>query len=135
MIPTETAPFKLDPGEKPAACEPFLFTSPLDRKLPFPPGVEASFERTDAMDSLFLQKKRGAGAGDFVRAGAVEDNITITRNLVVAMLDLFHQEIQGPGDHIGIQLQGQWMPDVDDCDQITGVHALLQFIHGDLRHT
>lgn len=134
MVPTETAPFKLDPDEKPAAYEPFLVTSPLDRKLPFAPGVEAPFKRADAMDSLFLQEKRGAGAGDLVRAGTVEDDITVTRNLVMAMLDLLHQEVQGPGDRFGIQLQGQRMPDVYHRDGITGIHALLQFIHGDLRH-
>ena len=53
---------------------------------------------------------------------------------MVAMFDLFHQEVQGSGDRLGIKLQGQWMPDVYDCDEITGIHTLLEFIDGDLRH-
>ena len=92
-------------------------------------------ERADAMDSLLLQQHCSSGAGHFVGTSAVEDNLAVTGDLVVSVFNVLQREIKCTGYRFGIELDGERMPNIHHRDGITGIHAFLKFIHGDLRQS
>lgn len=57
------------------------------------------------MNSIFLQQQRGSRAGDFVGTGAVQDNISIAGDLMVAMVDFFHEQIECARDRLRIEFE------------------------------
>jgi hypothetical protein len=69
----------------------------LHRVLQRGPGIESAEQRTYARDASLSQLQRHPGAGRFVGSGAVEDDVAIARNLLVAHLQLFRRETNRAG--------------------------------------
>src|SRR5262249_33545331 len=52
------------------------------------PAVITTGERPDALDPALSQEQRGAGAGFLARAGAVEDDVALARDLAMPRVEL-----------------------------------------------
>src|SRR5689334_10174141 len=82
-----------------------LIRPSFHRKFPFSPCVETAFEGADAVNALLFQQECGARARDFVRTSTVENNVPIAWNLVMAMIDFLHEEIERARNRLRIELQ------------------------------
>lgn len=69
------------------------------------PRIESAEQRTDACNPLLLELQRHPGAGRFVGSSAVEDDVAITRNLHVAIFDLFRHQSQCTRDLNRLSIQ------------------------------
>ena len=72
------------------------------RKFSGNPGIEPALQRTHARDASLLQLQRHPGAGCFVGSSAVEDDVAVARNLLVAHLQLFGRKAKRAGNLHGV---------------------------------
>ena len=72
--------------------DPIPWLDGFDRISVFEPGAETASQGTNPVDAATLQHQRHPGAGGFVGSGAVEDDLSLSGNLVMAGLDLFQAE-------------------------------------------
>jgi hypothetical protein len=86
-----------------------------ERVAAFAPGVQAAFQRPNALDAFLPEEQRHTGAGGFVWSSAVEDDFAVTRQTVVLLFQL-----------LGVHGMAQ----VNDYQFFAGVDFFLQFIHG-----
>ncbi len=56
------------------------------------PCIQSAKKRTHARDSSLLQLQRHPGAGRFVGSSAVQDDVTVARNLDVTVFELLWGE-------------------------------------------
>jgi hypothetical protein len=56
------------------------------------PGIKSALQRTHTRDAAFFQLQRHPGAGRFVGSSAVEDDVAVTRDLLVAYLQLLRRQ-------------------------------------------
>ena len=72
----------------------FLNPSRLERQPHFSPRVEAADEGPDIFDAGFLEQERHTGARGFVGSGAVEDDVPIARDLLLARFQSIAQPLR-----------------------------------------
>ena len=111
-----------------------ILTTPLDGIVSRAPGIEAAFQRTHPVDAFLFQQERSPGTGNFIRAGAVEHDVAVPRDFEMAMLDFLQGKVDGAWNTVRIELQGEWMPDIDHRDGVSCIQAPFELIHGNLRH-
>ena len=69
------------------------------------PAGEPSGERADARDALPSQKQRHTGAGGFVRSSAVEDDVAVAKNFLLAFLELVGVEAERAGNRQRVSVE------------------------------
>ena len=82
------------------------------------PGIDPPGERPDSRDSLFLQQERHPGACRFIGSRAVEDNLAIAGNFLVAFFKLFDSHMKRARDHIRDSLDIERMSQVHNHNLI-----------------
>ncbi len=60
----------------------------LNRKAFVVPRLKATFQRPHFLDAPSLQQQRHTGAGRFVRSGAKQNDLAVSRNLLVTLFNL-----------------------------------------------
>src|SRR5262245_54263136 len=97
-----------------ATSEPLI--QPFDRKLPLAPGVQTALKRPRPPESYPLELEGDAGACSFIRACAIEDDVTIGRNVFRMKLDMFRQNVKGSGDAHGIGVDIKPVSEIQNDD-------------------
>ena len=74
----------------------------------FPPGVQSTLQRADALDAFISEQQRHPGAGRFVWSSTVQNDFTIVRKLFVLLLEFagVHAESAGNGFGVGFEING-----------------------------
>ena len=90
------------------------------------PLVKAAAQRTDAIDAEFVQGESGFRCSRFAGAGAVEDDVSIKRDLVAAAGKGVRREMMRSGKSEWIRHEFQGMAQVDDIDRFAGVEHLFE---------
>ena len=78
------------------------------------PGVESPGERAHIDDAVLFEQERHPGARGFVWSGAVEDDLAISRNIGLALLDLVESHAVRTRDSDGSELFHHLFAQVDD---------------------
>ena len=86
----------------------------LDRQPRFDPGVEASLEWPHAVDPVSFQQERHTGARGFVGSGAVEDDVSVARDLLLPLRELGGIEPARPREPTAFPRDLARMPQVED---------------------
>ena len=86
------------------------------------------------MDAFLLQHECGPGAGDFIRTGAVQHNVTVPRNFHMPLLNILQRKVDGAWNAVRIKLPGERVPNINHRDRISGIHPPFKFINGNGRH-
>ena len=114
----------------PRSCEKYLLSRDngfLDGafgnewKIVREPGVDPAFKRANPGDSFGPQQQRHTGAGRFIGSGAVDDNIPIARNFMMALFQLLHRDAQRAGYHVRLRFDVDRLAQIDDHNRITGI--------------
>jgi len=79
----------------------------VDREALLTPTVKPAGERSDPRDATPPEKQRHTGARGFIGSGAVQDDISVARDLMVALLQLLHGQAQGSGNEMRLSLEVQ----------------------------
>ena len=98
----------------------------LDRKTRVPPCLKPSSQGPDAWDAPAPQEERHPGAASLIGSRAVEDHITISRNLLRTSLEFIRAQMYGPGNHHRIGAEIQRVTKIDDHQCFPGVELSLE---------
>src|SRR5262249_9644196 len=92
----------------------------FSRKLGGKPSIDSPCEGPDSRDSFSLQQQRHPGARRLVGSRAVEDDLAIAGNFLVAAFQLFHPHVKSTGYSIGNGLNIEGMAQVHDHNLLAG---------------
>ena len=96
----------------------------LQRKVTFSPGLDAAGKWADSDDSIPLEQKRHTGACSLVRSRAIEHDIPVAGDFVLAPLDLFGCHPYGAADHVWGGLHGEAVPQVEHGNLAPRIHQI-----------
>src|SRR6185436_20030225 len=102
----------------------------IHRIILFPPRVNPTEQRSNASEAKALKRERDAGAGDFVGAGTIDDDVPVLWKLVAAFLDVVHVDVDGASNNGRILLQFRGRPQIENDGILTRLEFLTQFGHG-----
>jgi len=86
----------------------------LERQSPAAPGFQAPQKRAHTRDAVAKQEKRRPGAAGFVGSRAVQHDIAVTRNLLVAARDLLGNHVDSPWNPDLFGPKFELVPQIDD---------------------
>ncbi len=89
--------------------------------------MKSAEERADAGDAVLSQLQRRTGAGGFVGSSAVENDVAVSRDLVVAEFEFLRSEAEGAGDDARIGKEVERIAEVDDGDGFAGFYLVVEF--------
>jgi hypothetical protein len=82
------------------------------------------------MNSPLPQQERHPGTRGLVGSRAVQDNVPIAGNFVVALLQMFRGKVEGAWNGLRLCAEFSGMAQVNNDDMLAGVHLLFQLIRG-----
>src|SRR5262249_14914097 len=91
-------------------------------------------QRPDACDPAPLEEQRRTSGGHLVGTAAVEDDVAVARDLVVAIGDLLGAHPQGAGDRARVGLEFDGGAQVDDNERGARIEQPLQLVGRDAGH-
>src|SRR5262245_9138565 len=92
------------------------------------PAIVAAGERPHTLDAATSEEQRHPGARGFVGSGAIEHDLSLTRNLVVPALQLLDRQVECTGNDGRLGLEVQAVTHVHDHHVLPGVqHGLELF--------
>src|SRR5262245_38378891 len=89
------------------------------------PGVCSTLQWTDARDSVLFQHQRRPGTRSFIRSTAKQNDVLITRNLMMSCGQVFGRNSQRSGD--GVYIVGEVASNIYDCEVRTCTQHGPQF--------
>src|ERR687891_2349348 len=105
----------------------------FDRKPRVPPCLKPSSQGPDALDAPAPQEERHPGAASLIGSRAVEDHITVARDLLRTSLEFIRAQMYGSRNHHGIGSKIQRVTKIDDHQCFPGVELSLELDGGDPR--
>jgi hypothetical protein len=98
----------------------------FDRKTCVPPCLKPSSQGPDAWDAPAPQQERHPGAASLIGSRAVEDHITVARDLLRTSLQLIRAQMYGSRNHHGIGSEIQRVTKIDDHQCLPGVELSFE---------
>ena len=105
----------------------------LQRQAAAPPALEPAEEGAHSRNPFALQKKRRPGAAGFIRSGAVENDIAISRDLTVPQFELGWQHPDRARQLCTVHFQRELAAKVEDHNILLGLYLPDQLIRRDAR--
>jgi len=97
------------------------------RSLQRPCGADPRRARIERVPPLAAD----SGAGGFVGSGAIQDDLALARDLLVALVDIFDRQMQGAGNDRRLGLEVDPVAHVDDQDLLAAVEHSLELCRRD----
>lgn len=96
-----------------------------ERETPLAPSLEASSERPNPRYASLPEEQRHPGAGGFVGSSAVEDDLAVARDFLMAPVKLVGDEAKGAGQGLGAGFELERMTQIHDDNVLARVELLL----------
>lgn len=103
--------------------------------IAFAPGFNAAEQGTDASEAFLAKNQRGLGAGLFIRAVAIDDDLAVARKFMMTFVQIFHGEMDRAANDGRVLFQFEDGTNVEDDGSFAGVEHLAEFIGSNFGHT
>ena len=100
----------------------------------FAPGIDPAAQRPHSCDAALAQQQGRARAGDFVRARAIKDDVTITRNLHMPTFQLMQVNMQRSFDDERIVAKIGGGAQIDHEQILARLKFSVELIYADACH-
>src|SRR6266849_671815 len=100
----------------------------------FTPRAQPALQRPDAPNAFIPQQERHTGAGRLVGSSTVKDDVAIARKPIILLLQLFGIHSEGPRNRLGVGLEIDRMPQVDNHQVLAGIELLLELVDTNPRY-
>src|SRR5712671_1806121 len=104
------------------------------RVAAFAPRVEPTLQWADTANPLFPQQERHTGARRFVGSSTVQDDVAIAWQLIIFLSKILGIHPERARYRLGIRLEVDGMPQVDDHHFLAGIQLLLKLFDTDSRN-
>jgi hypothetical protein len=97
--------------------------------------MESSLQRPDLGYSVAAQLDRRQGTARLIRTGAIDNDLSIPRNLTLPLRKLLHRHPNGSWNRVWLRKEVERMPEIQDSDVFSGIDFLVEFVWRNACHS
>ena len=103
-------------------------------KIVFSPPIQSALERKGPAQSEAPQLKCYSSACRFIRAGAIENNLLIRREIFRLKFDMVGQHVKSSRNAYPVRIAIQTVAHIEDDDILPSVHLCFEFFRCDAQY-